>query len=70
MQQVVEVEQALAIRLVRRVIALAPLHRTVVQEHRVQSRPLHQLRILALVAEDRVGEHLLTWSAETVLMEL
>jgi hypothetical protein len=69
-QPVVVQEQKLAIRLVLRVIAAAPLHRMVVPEHLVQSRPLHQLRILALVVEARVGQTLLIWSAETALAEL
>jgi hypothetical protein len=70
MQPVVVQEHRLAMWLVQRVIAAAPLHRMVVPEHLVQSHPLHQLRILALVAEAQVGQQVLIWSAETALAEL
>jgi hypothetical protein len=69
-QPVVVQEHNLAIRLVQRVIAAAPLHRMVVPEQLVHSRPLHQLRILVLVVEARVGQQVLIWSAETALAEL
>jgi hypothetical protein len=69
-QPVVVQELKLAIRLVLQVIAAAPLHRMVAPEQLVQSRPLHQLRILALVVEARVGQTVLIWSAETALAEL
>jgi hypothetical protein len=65
MQLVVVQELKLAIQLVLRVIAVAPLHPMVAQVQPVQLLPQHQLQILALVAEALVGQQALIWLAET-----
>jgi hypothetical protein len=65
MQLVVAQELKLAIQLVLRVIAVAPLHPMVAQVQLVQLLPQHQLQILVLVAEALVGQQALIWLAET-----
>jgi hypothetical protein len=59
-------EQTLHTQQVRRVIAVAPLHRMVVPVRLVQSRPQRQPQILVLEVAGRAGQQVQIWSEETV----